>query len=105
VKRHGAGLAPTPFLILRFLAVLVGMRLRGLIGMHSRLALVAGGSVSVVSGLLMLTSLVLLSGLVVMLGGFAAMHRRFLMVFGSFLGHGFSSGIQPDHSGLIFFEL
>jgi hypothetical protein len=77
VKRHGAGLVPTPFLLLRFLAVLVGMRLRGLIGMHSRLALVAVGSVSVVSGLLMLTSLVLLSGLVVMLGGFAAMHRRF----------------------------
>jgi len=65
--------------------VLVGMSLRRLIGMHSRLALVTGGSVSMVSGLLMLTGLVVLSGLVVMLGGFAAVHRCFSVVFGSFL--------------------
>jgi hypothetical protein len=69
---YGAGLVPTPFLLLHFLTV--GMCLRGFVGMHSRLALVTGGGVSVMSGLLMLAGLMLLGSLVVMLGGFTAMH-------------------------------
>jgi len=71
---YGAGLVPTPFLLLHFLTVLVGMRLRGFVGMHSRLALVTGSRVSVMSGLLMLAGLMLLGSLVMMLGGFTAMH-------------------------------
>ena len=68
------------------------MSLRGFVGMHSRLALVAGSGVSVVSGLLMLTSLVLLGSLVVMLRGFATVHRCLSMMFGCFLGHKFFLG-------------
>jgi hypothetical protein len=83
--RYGAGLVPTPFISSNFLTVLVGMRLRGLVGMHSRLALVTGSRVSVMSGLLMLAGLMLLGSLVVMLGGFTAMHGCLSMVFGSFL--------------------
>jgi len=71
---YGAGLVPTPFLLLHFLTVLVGMRLRGFVCMHSRLALVTGSRVSVMSGLLMLAGPMLLGSLVVMLGGFTAMH-------------------------------
>ena len=68
------------------------MRLRGFVGMHSRLALVAGSGVSVVSRLFMLTRLVLLSSLVVVFGGFAAVHRCLSMMFGCFLGHKFFLG-------------
>ena len=60
--------------LLLFLAVLFGVRLRGFVGMRSRLTLMARGGVGVVSGFFMLTSFVVLGGSVVMLGGFAAMH-------------------------------
>ena len=70
----GAGLVPTPLPFLHFLTVLVGMSLRGFVGMHPRLAFVTGRGVSVMRGLLMLAGLVLLSPLIVMLRGFAAVH-------------------------------
>ena len=78
---------PTPVYSLRLLTVLVGMGLRRFIGMHARLTLVARSGVSMVGGLLVLASLMLFSGLIVMLGGFAAMHRCLLMMLGCFLGH------------------
>ena len=68
--------------------MLISVRLCGFVGMHSRLALVTCSGVSVMSGLLVLASLMLFGSLIMMLGGFAAVDRCLFMVFRSFLGHG-----------------
>jgi hypothetical protein len=83
-------------LLLCLFAVLIGVRLCGFVGMHPRLALVTCSGVSVVSGLLVLASLMLFGSLIMMLGGFAAVDRCLFMVFRSFLGHvGSSLGVRP----------
>ena len=92
----------TPAYSLRLLTVLVGMGLRRFIGMHARSTFVARSGVSMVGGLLVLASLMLFSGLIVMLGGFTAMHRCLLMMLGCFLGHWGFPWNTPDHSGRFF---
>jgi hypothetical protein len=93
----GVGVSRPHFLLLGLFAVLIGVRLRGFVGMHSRLALVTCSGVSVVSGLLVLASLMLFGSLIMMLRGFAAVDRCLFMVFCGFLGHGGSLLDTPDH--------
>ena len=71
-------------------AVFFSMRLTGVVRMITSMSGVAGGRVGMVSGFLVMATIVMLSGFVMMPRGLRMVFRRLTMMFSCFLGHKFS---------------
>jgi hypothetical protein len=73
------------------LSMLLGVRLYGLLGVASRVDGVTAGRMRMVCCLLVMSGIIVFGGFLVMASRVRMMLGRFLMMFGSFLGHPHSS--------------